>query len=95
MTMRDFHPGLRKTYPRNWASPPFEALKGISLTVDEGEVFGFIGPNGAGKSTAIKILTGVMRPDAGRPHCSASMLASRKRVAVSVMCRKTPACRTT
>jgi ABC-2 type transport system ATP-binding protein len=56
---------LRKTYPRRWASPPFEALKGISLTVDEGEVFGFIGPNGAGKSTAIKILTGVMFPSAG------------------------------
>ncbi len=56
---------LRKTYPRSWASPPFEALKGISLSVDEGEVFGFIGPNGAGKSTAIKILTGVMSPSAG------------------------------
>jgi ABC-2 type transport system ATP-binding protein len=56
---------LRKTYPRTWASAPFEALKGVSLTVDEGEVFGFIGPNGAGKSTAIKILTGVMLPSAG------------------------------
>ena len=56
---------LRKTYPRNWAAPPFEALKGISLSVEEGEVFGFIGPNGAGKSTAIKILTGVMSPTAG------------------------------
>ncbi len=56
---------LRKTYPRRWASPPFEALKGVSLSVSEGEVFGFIGPNGAGKSTLIKILTGVMRPTAG------------------------------
>lgn len=56
---------LRKTYPRSLASPPFEALKGISLTVDEGEVFGFIGPNGAGKSTAIKILTGVMSQTSG------------------------------
>lgn len=56
---------LRKTYPRRWASPPFEALKGVSLTVAEGEVFGFIGPNGAGKSTLIKILTGVMRPTLG------------------------------
>ena len=56
---------LRKTYQRNWAAPPFEALKGISLTVEEGEVFGFIGPNGAGKSTAIKILTGVMLATAG------------------------------
>ena len=35
-----------------------EALKGISLTVEEGEAFGFIGPNGAGKTTTIKILTG-------------------------------------
>lgn len=56
---------LRKTYPRSLASPPFEALKSISLTVDEGEVFGFIGPNGAGKSTAIKILTGVMSQTSG------------------------------
>ena len=56
---------LRKTYPRSWASPPFQALKGLSLTVEQGEVFGFIGPNGAGKSTAIKILTGVMSPTAG------------------------------
>lgn len=56
---------LRKTYPRSLASPSFEALKGISLSVDEGEVFGFIGPNGAGKSTTIKILTGVMSASAG------------------------------
>lgn len=56
---------LRKTYPRSWASPPFEALKGISFEVGEGEVFGFIGPNGAGKSTAIKILTGVMSATSG------------------------------
>ena len=56
---------LRKTYPRSWASPPFEALKGISLEVRVGEVFGFIGPNGAGKSTTIKILTGVMRASGG------------------------------
>lgn len=56
---------LRKTYPRSWASPPFEALKGVSLSIDEGEVFGFIGPNGAGKSTVIKILTGVMSATAG------------------------------
>lgn len=56
---------LHKTYPRTWSSAPFEALKGISLAVEQGEVFGFIGPNGAGKSTAIKILTGVMSPSAG------------------------------
>lgn len=57
---------LRKTYPRTWLNKPFEALKGISFGVREGEVFGFIGPNGAGKSTTIKILTGAMRASSGR-----------------------------
>ena len=56
---------LRKTYPRSWASPPFEALKGISLSVETGEVFGFIGQNGAGKSTAIKVLIGAIRASSG------------------------------
>lgn len=56
---------LKKTYPRKWASPPFEALKGVSLCIEAGETFGFVGPNGAGKSTTIKILTGVMSSSAG------------------------------
>lgn len=56
---------LGKTYPRSWMSAAFEAVRGLSLTVSEGEVFGFIGPNGAGKSTTIKILTGVLRPTTG------------------------------
>src|SRR3954449_6056144 len=41
------------------------ALDGLELTIAEGEVHGFLGPNGAGKSTAIRILLGLMRPDAG------------------------------
>jgi ABC-2 type transport system ATP-binding protein len=43
--------GLGKTYPRSWKTPPFEAVRKLSLTIRAGEVFGFIGPNGAGKST--------------------------------------------
>lgn len=56
---------LEKTYPRNWLTKPVKALKGVSLTVPQGEVFGFIGANGAGKSTTIKILTGAMRASRG------------------------------
>src|SRR5688572_16046887 len=41
------------------------AVKGISLQVYPGELFGFLGPNGAGKTTTIKMLIGVLRPSAG------------------------------
>jgi ABC-type multidrug transport system ATPase subunit len=37
----------------------------LSLTIEEGEVFGFLGPNGAGKTTTIRLLLGLLRPDHG------------------------------
>ena len=43
----------------------FKALEGLSMTVPKGVVYGLVGPNGAGKSTAIRVMTGVYRPDAG------------------------------
>lgn len=43
-----------------------KALKGINLTVKQGEVHGFIGPNGAGKSTTIRILLGILRKTSGK-----------------------------
>jgi len=52
--------GLRKLYGE------FCALDGVSLAVREGEFVSIVGPNGAGKSTLINILTGVVRPSAGR-----------------------------
>ncbi|MCY4729681.1 ABC transporter ATP-binding protein [Natronomonas gomsonensis] len=42
-----------------------QALRGVDLEVEEGEVFGFLGPNGAGKSTTINIVLDFVRPDEG------------------------------
>jgi ABC-2 type transport system ATP-binding protein len=41
------------------------ALNGLSLQVQQGEVYGFLGRNGAGKTTTLRILMGIMKPDAG------------------------------
>src|SRR6202035_2882055 len=51
--------GLVKDFGRT------RALDGLDLTVRTGEVHGFLGPNGAGKSTTIRVLLGLLRPDAG------------------------------
>jgi ABC-2 type transport system ATP-binding protein len=51
--------GLRKAYGTT------EALRGIDLTVEEGELVGLLGPNGAGKSTLVKIACGLVSPTAG------------------------------
>jgi ABC-2 type transport system ATP-binding protein len=51
--------GLRKRYRRR------TAVDGVSFTVGRGEVVGLLGPNGAGKTSVIKILLGLVRPDAG------------------------------
>jgi ABC-2 type transport system ATP-binding protein len=54
---------LVKTYP---GKPPVEAVKGINLGVERGELFGLLGPNGAGKSTTISVCTTRALPTAGR-----------------------------
>ena len=43
----------------------FQAVKGISFSVKEGEVLGFLGPNGAGKSTTMRMITGFLPPSSG------------------------------
>jgi ABC-2 type transport system ATP-binding protein len=43
-----------------------EAVRGVSFSVERGEVFGFLGPNGAGKTTTIKVMTGLVRASGGR-----------------------------
>jgi homopolymeric O-antigen transport system ATP-binding protein len=51
----------------------FWALRDVSLTVEEGEVFGLVGRNGAGKSTLLKVLARVLRPTAGRARVRGSV----------------------
>jgi ABC-2 type transport system ATP-binding protein len=51
--------GLTKSYGRH------KALVGLDLSVPRGRVYGFLGPNGSGKTTALRLLTGLLRPDAG------------------------------
>jgi ABC-2 type transport system ATP-binding protein len=50
---------LAKTFGR------IEALAGLTMQVERGEVFGFLGPNGAGKTTSVKLLLGLLAPTAG------------------------------
>ena len=51
--------GLTKLYPNQ------RGIRGIDLDVRQGDVFGLLGPNGAGKTTLMKVIVGMMAPDAG------------------------------
>ena len=58
---------LEKSYSVGfWRKRPKAALHPLTLTVPEGEVFGYLGPNGAGKTTTLKLLMGLVFPTAGR-----------------------------
>lgn len=87
--VREKVPGLAGSL-RSIVSPyrrEVEAVRGISFSVDEGDMLAFIGPNGAGKSTTIKMLTGIMYPTKGQ----ASVLGitpweNRQRLAGEIGC---------
>ncbi len=53
---------LAKRYP---GKPPVEAVRGLDLTVEEGECFGLLGPNGAGKTTTMEIIEGLLDATSG------------------------------
>lgn len=69
---------LQKEYRDGWfIKQRFQALKGIDLTVQRGEVFGLLGPNGAGKTTLIKILLGIVRGTGGSARLLGSPAGSK------------------
>ena len=57
---------LEKAFSTGFIPRRKDILRGISLSVGEGEIFGYLGPNGAGKTTTIKCVLGLIFPDAGR-----------------------------
>ncbi len=56
---------LEKSYRTARRRTPKKALRGVSLQVPRGSVYGLLGPNGAGKTTTLKIVMNFLRPDAG------------------------------
>ncbi|WP_243014960.1 ABC transporter ATP-binding protein [Brevibacillus borstelensis] len=64
---------LRKRYGK------MEALKGLSLEIDKGTVFGFVGPNGAGKSTSMSILATLLEPTSGKAYVGGYEVTSHPR----------------
>ena len=65
--------GLVKTYG------PVRALDGLDLAVPEGSVLALLGPNGAGKTTCVRVLTTLLRPDAGRAEVAGIDVMRRPR----------------
>ena len=59
--------GLRKSFTSRQGRERkvVEAVRGVDLTVAEGEIFGFLGPNGAGKTTTLRMLATLITPDGG------------------------------
>ena len=57
---------IHKSFPGHWGRGGVYAVKGVSLLIPQGSVYGLIGPNGSGKSTIMKALVGLLSPDAGQ-----------------------------
>jgi ABC-2 type transport system ATP-binding protein len=72
--------GLRKIYKGG-----FEALKGVSLAIEEGEILALLGPNGAGKTTLISTLCGITQPSSGSATIGGHDIVSAYRAARSLV----------
>jgi len=68
---------LRKTFRTPFRRKKVEALRGVTFTVERGQIFGFVGPNGAGKTTTIRTLMGLIKPTAGSVSILGEPIPSR------------------
>jgi iron(III) transport system ATP-binding protein len=57
---------LRRTFPARQGGPPVRALDGVSIAVEQGELFALLGPSGCGKTTLLQSIAGLETPDEGR-----------------------------
>jgi ABC-2 type transport system ATP-binding protein len=57
--------GVEKTFRGHLSIGSYHVLRGVTLSVPRGVIYGFLGPNGAGKTTTLKIVTGLLYRDAG------------------------------
>ncbi len=74
---------VHKSFPGHWGRGGVYAVKGVSLSITEGGVYGLIGPNGSGKSTLMKLLVGLLAPDAGECRVfgrPATAIANRREI---------------
>ncbi|MBI1399756.1 ATP-binding cassette domain-containing protein [Hyphomonas sp.] len=64
---------------------PKQAVRGVSFTVEKGTVLGFLGPNGAGKSTTMRMIAGVLEPDAGDALIDGKSIIANRRAAQAAL----------
>jgi ABC-2 type transport system ATP-binding protein len=70
---------LTKVYRRSlWQKNGVAALQGLSLSVEQGQIYGFLGPNGAGKTTLVKILLSLVHPTSGQVDLLGSPLPNTR-----------------
>jgi ABC-type branched-subunit amino acid transport system ATPase component len=76
LEVEDVYADYGATYGASHGREPI--LQGVSLRVDAGEIVSIIGPNGAGKSTVLKVVVGLLRPQAGRVRLAGEALDGRR-----------------
>lgn len=75
--------GISKSYGKK------EALSNVNLSIERGKIIGLLGPNGSGKTTLIKLINGLLTPNAGEITIDGNSIGNDSRMAVSYLPDKT------